>query len=258
MNLRAMAAATEWKTADPITRGWHTPTSLSRSAAAPHKKASVTVLVAHATPLVSAGLVSTLRRLPTCDVIVWDATQRQRDGIPHGADVHVVFGDLALINDLHARPSGADTDAAAAHRPKFVLITTGEDAAQRQCAMCSGIDGFLSIGCAEQELFDTVRRLSGGDAAAASLTKPLARERSSVPVRGGLAPGALRRVREHIDQRLAEKIELHELAAIAGLSDCHFARAFKQSIGLPPHRLGRRDRDADTEWVDPVRATSAL
>jgi len=26
------------------------------------------------------------------------------------------------------------------------------------------------------------------------------------------------------------------LAAIAGLSDCHFARAFKQSTGLSPHR----------------------
>lgn len=54
--------------------------------------------------------------------------------------------------------------------------------------------------------------------------------------RGGLAPGALRRVRDHIEDRLAEKIELRELAAIAGLSECHFARAFKQSLGLPPHR----------------------
>ena len=53
---------------------------------------------------------------------------------------------------------------------------------------------------------------------------------------GGLAPGALRRVQTHVEQRLAEKIELAELAAIAKLSECHFSRAFKQSMGMPPHR----------------------
>ena len=54
--------------------------------------------------------------------------------------------------------------------------------------------------------------------------------------RGGLAPGALRRVRDHIEQQLAEKIQLCQLAAITGLSERHFARAFKQSLGEPPHR----------------------
>ena len=60
--------------------------------------------------------------------------------------------------------------------------------------------------------------------------------------RGGLAPGALRRVLEHIEQRLAEKIDVGELAPMAGLSECHFSRAFRQSIGMPPHRyiLSRR------------------
>lgn len=54
--------------------------------------------------------------------------------------------------------------------------------------------------------------------------------------RGGLAAGTLRRIREHIEKELAHPISLHGLAAIAGLSDCHFARAFKQSTGMPPHR----------------------
>lgn len=54
--------------------------------------------------------------------------------------------------------------------------------------------------------------------------------------RGGLPPGALRRVREAMEQRLAEKLELTELAAVAGVSRCHFARAFKESVGQPPHR----------------------
>lgn len=53
---------------------------------------------------------------------------------------------------------------------------------------------------------------------------------------GGLAPGPLRRVREHVESHLAEKIGLTELAAIAKLSDCHFSRVFKQSVGVSPHR----------------------
>lgn len=54
--------------------------------------------------------------------------------------------------------------------------------------------------------------------------------------RGGLAPGVLRRVQAQIENRLAEKIDIDELADLAGLSGCHFARAFRQSVGLPPHR----------------------
>jgi AraC-like DNA-binding protein len=58
----------------------------------------------------------------------------------------------------------------------------------------------------------------------------------STLARGGIAPGALRRVREHIERRLSETLELSELAAVAGLSQCHFSRAFKQSVGETPHR----------------------
>jgi AraC-like DNA-binding protein len=66
--------------------------------------------------------------------------------------------------------------------------------------------------------------------------------------RGGLAPGALRRVREYIDGRLADSISLDAMAAVAELSRCHFARAFKQSVGTAPHayvmqrRLERAER----------------
>jgi hypothetical protein len=54
--------------------------------------------------------------------------------------------------------------------------------------------------------------------------------------RGGLAPSVKRRVCEHIEQVIATRFPLSELAAIARLSECHFARAFKQSLGVPPHR----------------------
>jgi AraC-like DNA-binding protein len=54
--------------------------------------------------------------------------------------------------------------------------------------------------------------------------------------RGGLAPRVLGRVVEHMEMRLSERLETAALAAIAGLSDGHFSRAFRQSLGMPPHR----------------------
>jgi AraC-like DNA-binding protein len=53
--------------------------------------------------------------------------------------------------------------------------------------------------------------------------------------RGGLPPGAARRVREYVETHLSDSIDLGALAAIAGLSVYHFARAFKQSAGVTPH-----------------------
>ncbi|WP_115717603.1 AraC family transcriptional regulator [Gallaecimonas mangrovi] len=61
-------------------------------------------------------------------------------------------------------------------------------------------------------------------------------------VRGGLAPVVAKRVTEYIEQYLAEPLLLSTLAAEAGLSEYHFARMFKQSLGQAPHQyvLGRR------------------
>lgn len=66
--------------------------------------------------------------------------------------------------------------------------------------------------------------------------------------RGGLAPGALRRVKDHVDSMLFDRIDVSELAKLVDLSECHFSRAFRQSVGVPPHRyiLARRiDAAAD-------------
>jgi transcriptional regulator GlxA family with amidase domain len=67
---------------------------------------------------------------------------------------------------------------------------------------------------------------------AAGRTRPSA---SVARVRGGLLPGAIRRVREYIEAHLDEKISLQTLASVAGVSMFHFARAFKQSEGVTPH-----------------------
>jgi AraC family transcriptional regulator len=54
--------------------------------------------------------------------------------------------------------------------------------------------------------------------------------------RGGLAPWQLRRVAELMQDRIADDVRIDELAQAVGLSRFHFARAFKESTGLPPHR----------------------
>jgi AraC-like DNA-binding protein len=45
----------------------------------------------------------------------------------------------------------------------------------------------------------------------------------------------MRRVREYVDAHLGESMDLAELAAVAGLSVFHFARQFKQTVGVTPH-----------------------
>jgi AraC family transcriptional regulator len=62
------------------------------------------------------------------------------------------------------------------------------------------------------------------------------------PARGGLAGWQRKRVAEYIDEHLADELKLSDLAQLSRLSPYHFARAFKRSFGVPPHRyhVGRR------------------
>jgi AraC family transcriptional regulator len=53
-------------------------------------------------------------------------------------------------------------------------------------------------------------------------------------VRGGLSPAALRRVQLFIEANLERTIHLSDLAERAGLSEFHFARSFKTSMGTTP------------------------
>jgi AraC-like DNA-binding protein len=53
--------------------------------------------------------------------------------------------------------------------------------------------------------------------------------------RGGLSPALQHRICEYIEAHLDEKISLEVLSSMAGLSAYHFARAFRQSLGAPPH-----------------------
>jgi AraC-like DNA-binding protein len=54
----------------------------------------------------------------------------------------------------------------------------------------------------------------------------------------------LRRVTEYILHNLEKGLTLEELAAVVYMSPYHFARLFKRSTGIPPHRFVVRQRIA--------------
>jgi AraC-like DNA-binding protein len=57
----------------------------------------------------------------------------------------------------------------------------------------------------------------------------------SPPNRPGLSPARTHRICEYIKSNLDQNISLEALAKMAGLSLNHFARSFKQTVGMPPH-----------------------
>jgi AraC family transcriptional regulator len=62
------------------------------------------------------------------------------------------------------------------------------------------------------------------------------------PLRGGLPVWQQKRIIEFVEEHLAEEISLADLAELVDLSLYHFARAFTQSFGLPPHRYHMAQR----------------
>ena len=74
-------------------------------------------------------------------------------------------------------------------------------------------------------------------------------------IKGGLAPAQVRHIRDYIDSHLDQPLQLADLATQCQLSEYHFARMFKQSIGLPPHRYVQQQRLAKAQQL--LRYSSA-
>ena len=78
--------------------------------------------------------------------------------------------------------------------------------------------------------------------------------------RGGLAAWQQRLVTRYIEEHAAEAISLATLAQMVGLSRYHFCRAFKQSLGMPPHRYcsARRIERAKILLADSTRSVTEI
>ncbi len=67
------------------------------------------------------------------------------------------------------------------------------------------------------------------------------------PVRGGLTVLQLKRVKEFVDVQISNDITISDLAAVAGLSQFHFIRAFKDSVGRSPYQYVLSERISDAK-----------
>jgi AraC family transcriptional regulator len=87
---------------------------------------------------------------------------------------------------------------------------------------------------------------------------PSRRTERRLPLRGRLAGWQRKAVCDYIEENLHQDISLAELAAIARLSPYHFCRAFKETVGEPPHRyqMRRRIEQAKTLLVKPSLSVS--
>jgi len=196
----------------------------------------VNVLISPACPLPAAGLISTLPDHPECQACVWGDDLRREYGPLRACGANIVMSNAdhacrLLSACIACRASGKPI------APRLLLVTAVEpDGSQRPV---------VSEPPSSTSLLDAVRKLlqSGGTV----------QPSTDNAARGGMAFGSLRRTREHIEQRLAHKISLRELAGIAGLSAGHFSRAFKQSVGMSPHRYLLRRRVAAAEEL--IRGT---
>jgi transcriptional regulator of acetoin/glycerol metabolism len=115
------------------------------------------------------------------------------------------------------------------------------------CAPILDADGHLvavlDVSCFDLSISDRAHALTGAlvRASARAIEESFLRDRGpgwrSGPThaRGGLPPGALKRVQQYVEDHLADRVSIERLAAVAGLSVFHFARAFKQSRGMTPH-----------------------
>jgi AraC-like DNA-binding protein len=185
--------------------------------------APVTVAVGHRSTLVAAGLVDTLARTPGCRMKLAKISL-SRCGTECPENAELIFGDSALLE--HLRESTTPTEARPLTNAKFICVTSGDESSACEAKAAGRIDAHVPLDCPEDELFALVQRLVGCDGST----------RKRAKVRGGLAPGAFRRVREFIDTHVTEKITTDALAKIAALSLGHFNRAFRQTTGRSPHR----------------------
>ena len=57
------------------------------------------------------------------------------------------------------------------------------------------------------------------------------------PSQGGMAQWQVKVVVDYLESRLADQTSIAELAALLQLSRFHFIRAFKKTVGMPPHQF---------------------
>jgi|HubBroStandDraft_5_1064220.scaffolds.fasta_scaffold10156_3 AraC family transcriptional regulator len=89
---------------------------------------------------------------------------------------------------------------------------------------------------ASEVLSETPLDPAYGDGLGTAILTSLSAATDGEHMRSGLTPWQVKRVTEYVRQNTFAKIHLSDMAAVLGVSQSHFSRAFKISTGVPPHR----------------------
>jgi DNA-binding NarL/FixJ family response regulator len=115
------------------------------------------VLVAHAQPLLAAGLVASLKGLPDLDVFAQDAASPEEPAGTGDADVVVTDYAHGIRLATQARRPGATRPAA-----RVLVVTSHDREHEVRFALESGVHGYLLLGSPVEELTAGVRMLGQG------------------------------------------------------------------------------------------------
>lgn len=174
------------------------------------------IAIAHHAPIVAAGMLAFLSSVKDWHVRLW--SELQSDSPEASMRPHIVLSDAQSAPCILRRVDNA----------KLVLIA--EPGAAESGLSDTTATARVSLNCSQDQLLGLLRAMAGDE----SIHRPA--------VRGGLAPGVRRRVQEFIQSNLSENVDISDLAGLAKLSSWHFARAFKQSFGMPPHAFITQQR----------------
>ncbi|WP_416758632.1 LuxR C-terminal-related transcriptional regulator [Roseateles sp. So40a] len=121
--------------------------------------ARIQVRVAHSDPVVAAGLATLLEREGDIDVlddsIALPAVVRDAMRAPNRTDV--VIADYTRAMALAAMRPPSD-----ALQPRLMVLTAHDREQDVRSALEAGVDGYVELGCASQELVAGVRQLARG------------------------------------------------------------------------------------------------
>lgn len=96
----------------------------------------------------------------------------------------------------------------------------------------------IQTGCLSGRLYGE----SLGTALAARLVQNYAVSKPSLEFTNGLSQSQLERVIDYIKANLTQDISILDLATLTSMSESHFSRSFKQSVGIAPYRYLMQQR----------------
>jgi AraC family transcriptional regulator len=165
-----------------------------------------------------------IRRVRPGDITITPAGAPKR--FQHGGDNVVIVVRLA--------PFALREHALAARLPRADLVEVHGQPDPAIVCLAERLLGALEQGSVKgQGHIDSLR---------AELSMHLLRRYATAPLHpfhrtARLSPRRLAQVLEHIDQNMRDDVSLAQLALALSMSPSHFAHAFRQTTGMPPHRF---------------------